>query len=584
MKKALRVIVPILLAIAVIGCMIWYLFVYDREFTRDVLLQQARYYESQGKHTIAEWFYNTAYAHADNDETVAIELANQYKSVGNYTKAEYTLSNAIADGGTSELYMALCQTYVEQDKLLDAVNMLDNIADPAIKAELDAMRPTAPTATPEPGFYSQYISVELISSSGTLYVSTDGQYPSIEDEPYSEPITLGGGETTIYALSVAENGLVSPLTIYGYTVGGVIEPVEFADSAVEACLRSILGVDEDKTIYTNELWTVTSFTMPENAATYADLEYLPYLASLTVSNGISDELHYIASLSQLTELSITNCSVSESDIAIIGSLPLLQKLTLNDCGLSSIEALANAQSLQYVDLSNNTVRNITALSSLSNLQELYMAHNALTDLSALTNLTNLWKLDISYNSVTTLASICTLKNLTWLAADNNMITELSAISNLTNLSTFTVSFNSLTDVSPLAGCVALSTLNISNNSLTDISALSALNNLAYFDFSNNQVTALPAWDTGCALISIDGESNLIADLEPLRGLGNLNTVNMRFNTEITSVDPLADCPKLVEVDVWGSKVTNADSLISQSIIVTYDPTLGKTAETDTDDA
>ena len=61
----------------------------DREFTRDVLLQQARYYESQGKHNIAEWFYNTAYAHADNDETVAIELANQYKSTGNYTKAEY---------------------------------------------------------------------------------------------------------------------------------------------------------------------------------------------------------------------------------------------------------------------------------------------------------------------------------------------------------------------------------------------------------------------------------------------------------------------------------------------------------------
>lgn len=576
MKKALRVIVPILLAIAVIGCMIWYFFVYDRDFTRDILLQQARYFESMGNHTIAEWFYNTAYAHAGNDETVAIELANQYKASGNYTKAEYTLSNAIADGGTSELYIALCQTYVEQDKLLDAVNMLDNIADPAIKAELDALRPSAPTATPEPGFYSQYISVELGSSSGTLYANTHGQYPTINDPPYEGAITLEGGETTIYALSVADNGLVSPLSIYGYTVGGVIEPVVFSDGAVESQLRSILGVSEDKTVYTNELWSVTSFTMPENATTYADLEYLPYLESLTITDGISEDLQYIASLSQLTELSITGCDVGEDVMTSIGALPLLQKLTLRDCSLSSIEPLANTLSLQYVDLTNNAVRNITALSSLSNLQELYMAHNALTDLSALSNLSNLLKLDVSFNSLTSIAPICTLKNLTWLAADNNMISDLSVIGNLTSLSSFTVSSNSLTNADQLAGCTALTVLDLSGNSLTDISALSTLNNLAYFNFSNNQVTALPAWNTGCALISINGATNLISDLEPLRGLENLNTVNLRFNGEITSVDPLADCPKLVEVDVWGSKVTNADSLISQSIIVTFDPTLGKT--------
>ena len=175
MKKALRIIVPILLAIALIGCMIWYLFVYDREFTRDILLQQARNAEYKGKHELAEWFYNTAYAYADNDESFAIEMANQYKSVGNYTKAEYTLSNAIADGGTAELYMALCKTYVEQDKILDAVNMLDNIADPAIKAELEAMRPTAPVADPVSGFYNQYMDVTISSSAGTLYVNTAGE-------------------------------------------------------------------------------------------------------------------------------------------------------------------------------------------------------------------------------------------------------------------------------------------------------------------------------------------------------------------------------------------------------------------------
>ena len=151
MKKVLKVLLPILLSVAVIGCLIWYLFVYDREFSRDILLSQARYQESQGNHDVAAWFYDRAYDHANQDEDVAIELANQYKSIGNYTKAEFTLANAIADGGHAELYVALCKTYVEQDKLLDAVEMLDNISDANIKAQLDALRPAAPVSNYEDG-------------------------------------------------------------------------------------------------------------------------------------------------------------------------------------------------------------------------------------------------------------------------------------------------------------------------------------------------------------------------------------------------------------------------------------------------
>ena len=148
MKKAMKVILPLLLVVAILGCLIWYLFVYDCTFTRDVLLYQARTFETKGKHDTASWFYDLAYAYANQDEDVAIELANQYKAIGNYTKAEYTLSNAIADGGTAELYVALCKTYVEQDKLLDAVTMLDNISDAKIKAQIDALRPAAPTSFP----------------------------------------------------------------------------------------------------------------------------------------------------------------------------------------------------------------------------------------------------------------------------------------------------------------------------------------------------------------------------------------------------------------------------------------------------
>lgn len=572
MKKAMKIILPILLSLAVIGCMIWYLFVYDRDFTRDLLLSQARRFERNGNHAMAEWLYDKAYSQANQDEDVAIELAQQYKSSGNYTKAEYTLSNAIADGGTAKLYIALCQTYVEQDKLLDAVDMLNNIADPAIKAELDALRPAAPSADPDPGFYSEYICVSISAESGVLYTTTDGEYPSTSDTPYSEPITLPAGETVIYALAVADNGLVSPLSIFGYTIGGVIEEVSFTDPAIEASIRRILNVDDDKILFTNDLWEISEFVMPQDAQTYVDLSLLPYLHSLTIENSSLDELQFLSGLSTLEELTLVNCRPSDEDLEVIASLPQLQKLTMRDCELSTIEPLANSQKLTYLDLSGNNLRNISALSNMADLQELNLASNAVNDLSALAGLSNLSKLDVSFNSLASIAPISASKALTWLDASNNGITSLNSIDNLTNLTYLSVSYNRLSDVSVLSGCTALKELDISNNSLTDISSLSSLTKLTNFNFSYNQVTALPELRKDCALVIIDGSHNLLSSLETLAGMGSLNKVLMDYNEEISSVNELSSCPNLYQVSVFGTKVTDASVLTDMSIIVNYDPT------------
>ncbi len=109
MKSPWKRILPILLVIVILCSVAWYLFVYDRDFTRDMLLKGARYAEETGHRNVATWLYTQAYRQSGNDETVAIELANQYLADGNYTKAEYTLSRAISNGGTAQLYIALCK-------------------------------------------------------------------------------------------------------------------------------------------------------------------------------------------------------------------------------------------------------------------------------------------------------------------------------------------------------------------------------------------------------------------------------------------------------------------------------------------
>ena len=571
MKKTMKILIALILVVAILASLIWYIFVYDRSFIRDMLISSARKCANTGYSSLSSMFYDAAYEFAGQDENVAIELANQYKEEGNYTKAEFTLANAIADGGTSELYIALCKTYVEQDKLLDAVTMLDNIADPAIKEELNAQRPVITTINPTPGFYSQYVSVTLESTGGLIYCSTDREYPSTASAPYSEPLTLPNGESTIQAVAVADNGLVSPLTMLGYTIGGVIEEVTFADSAVEAEVRQVLGIGADKAVYTSDLWTLTSFTVPRNASTLADLARMNYLTNLVCANVTVDSLQHLTTLTLLQSIDFSSSTIAAGELSHLGSLPDLKTLKLSGCRLSTISGLKGCASLTELHLDNNAIKNLTPLSALVTLKELYLQRNAIVELNALQALTNLQRLDISYNSIATTAPAASLKNLNWLNISNNQLTTVAGIDKLTNLAYLNVSANKLTDVKVLAGCVNLTELHLANNGITDILALKSLSKLKTLDFSHNQVATIPSWPTSCALYSINGSHNKIANLNALKGMANLAYVYMDYNA-ITSVAPLTNCPNLVRVDVYGNTVGSVEALTKQSIIVNFDPT------------
>ena len=117
----------------------------------------------------------------------------------------------------------------------------------------------------------------------------------------------------------------------------------------------------------------------------------------------------------------------------------------------------------------------------------------------------------------------------------------------------------------------LRTLDISNNQLTDITMLSNLSKLAEFDFSYNQCTALP---TLASLVTINGSNNALTSLEPLDKISTLNYVYMDYNPEVSQIAFLANNPNMVQINVFGTKVTQAQAnkCLDQSIIVNYDPT------------
>ena len=76
MKKATRFLVSLILGLLILASIFWYLFIYDRAFTRDSLLSQARFQSLHGNSRLSSGFYDAACSFSGHAESVDNELAN----------------------------------------------------------------------------------------------------------------------------------------------------------------------------------------------------------------------------------------------------------------------------------------------------------------------------------------------------------------------------------------------------------------------------------------------------------------------------------------------------------------------------
>lgn len=570
MKRLLRVFFPIILAIAILASIGWYLFVYDTAFTREFLIHQARWFEKHGYYDSAVWLYNLTYEQFGNNDEVIIELVEHYIEVGDYARAENTLRRAISDKPTATLYIALCDTYVQQGKLRDAVLLLENVNE-EIRMELEPLRPAPPYASLPSGNYHQYMPVEIISDGNSIYASTDGDYPSAEKDAYTGPIVLADGETTIFAVSVAENGLVSPLMVFNYIVTDVVQEVTFTDAAFEAAVREQLGYGENQVIYSNNLWLVTELDIPSQVQSIRDLSWFPNLEKLSITGSALNDYEALGTLDKLKSLTISETIVSSNVMACIGKLTGLEELTLSNCALSSVADLDDLVNLRRLVLSDNAIRNISGLAGMTKLQYLDLRSNALINLDSLSGLTELEYLDVSFNSLQEVQPLSNLTKLTYLDISCNVVRKLDGMETLVALTEFYASYNELVDIDPLADCTKLKILVVAHNTLVNVDPTASMTLLEEFDFSHNDVTQLPKYSTKCALRIIEGSYNNLSNLKNLAGLVNIELIYMNYNEEITGVNSLIACTKLKELHIYGTSVRSVSRLTEKGILVVYSP-------------
>ena len=552
MKRVLKIVIPLVVVLALLGTAAWFFLSFRADLTAGFLRGQAAKMVERERYSRAVTYYNWAWQLDPENQEIPLALAEAYAGSGNYTKAEYTLVRAIsARPQDVDLYVALCQVYVAQDKLLDAVQMLDRTSDAEVKAALDELRPAAPVLSPENGYYTEYIEVTADGGGNAVYLSIDGDYPSMEDDAYTGPVTLPGGETMVMAVAVDENQMVSQAVQNGYTIGGVVEPVTLNDPAIDAAVREQLGMTAGETLMTDDLWSIAELTLPDTVADLADLSHFTGLTTLTIQNVSGLDFSVLSQLTSLQTLDLSGCTISTGSLDAIAGLTGLRVLRLNNCALTDINALSQLTALTELQLANNSLTDIGVTSLMLDLETVTLTNNPITSIAGLSACTKLKSLDISGCSVTSIASLSGKTALETLLAGNNQIADLS----------------------PLEGCTALAVLEVPYNLVSDISVLAQLPALTRFVGNNNQITAVPDFDEETSKLQyIQLDYNEVADLAGLQGINSLNYVYADYN-QVETILPLKNNINLIQVNVWDNPIPEEEvkSLQENSIIVNYNP-------------
>ena len=394
----------------------------------------ANWNANRPKNAIAhlEWLFERSPA----DPQLCLRLTDAYLDDNNTARAEYTLTRGInANADHLALHQKLCEVYLLQDKLWDAVTYLDELPNPLVKEQLDALRPATPVLDPPPGIYEEAVTLNMTVPEGIdCYLSLEGKVPSLANDAWAGSFALPAGVTNVKAVAV-KDGLVSSWVTDTYRIENVIQPVSFSDPALETLLRELLE-EPTQTIISHELWdiTVLSNVEPTHYASLSDLAHLQNLTELSLyGDGSQVNIAPLSALTGLKKLSLRHFALDTADLEIIAQWTWLEELALPDNRITALDP----------------VTELTALTSLN------LKNNNITDASPLGGLTGLTLLDLSKNALTDTAPLTTLNALKELSLSENRLRDLRGLHTLTALNLLDISYNEISDLSPLDPCTAL---------------------------------------------------------------------------------------------------------------------------------
>ena len=318
-------------------------------------------------------------------------------------------------------------------------------------------------------------------------------------------------------------------------------PLQFADPALAARVKTAAGVDPEQELYFKHVKDLTHLNASGLGVTVLPgIECLPSLADLNLSGNELSDLSPLAGVGTLEELNLDNNQIV--DVSPLAALVSLTTLALNGNQVVDLNPLQGLIGLTHLGLGyNSDLTDIGPLAVLVGLTELLLHYDGISDLAPLSGLVEVQTLVLNNNKITVLAPLQALTALTTVSLDHNPLESLNALASLTKLEHLGLQYVGPHDLKPLAGLVGLKNLDLSGNDLKDIAPLATLAKLKTLALHNNQLVDLSSLAGLAGLVELDVNTNAVSDLVFVSGLESLDVLQANHN-DITDLGHLLNNP------------------------------------------
>lgn len=258
-------------------------------------------------------------------------------------------------------------------------------------------------------------------------------------------------------------------------------------------------------------------------------------------------------LTKLESLDLSGNSIR--DLTPLQGLIQLKDLALKDNGVSSIAALGDLVNLTYLDLRGNAVKDLTPISNMEGITELYLDDNSPMTLSPLTYLSELTTLSLKNCSLkdADLEYLKGLSNLRSLTLDGcDQITGTALLALQQSLPDCTISAPDVVMSVKWNGTeygVESTSITATNCGIDDISMLKAFDKLEFLDLSSNHISDASALSELKTLKELSLAGNRLTTARDLQGLTNLTVLDISDNADITLTGYLSGLTKLEYLNI-----------------------------------
>lgn len=315
----------------------------------------------------------------------------------------------------------------------------------------------------------------------------------------------------------------------------------------DAGLTSIRGIDK--------LTNLSKLNLEGNhIRNLSPLRTMTQLTALNLSNlnnyehHIRPDLRILEGMQNLRTLGLHSNSLGCKHLDTLGKLTQLERLSLLDCKLQTVESLEPLTNLQILDLTANELSDITPLSGMTELTWLKLHNNEIIDLSPLASLTKMECLYVGNNPLSDISVVENMGELRYFDAYiAGNLKDISPLRNKSSLKEIDLSGTNAVDVEVLRTNPQIERLDISGTSMRDPSFLAMLPHIKKLCVANCKIDDISPILSLSELESLDISQTNIRNLEGIGKLRHLEKLNIS-GTKIESVEPLLSLPGLRELE------------------------------------